>query len=227
MNELQSNNVLASWIIEKSKFQNHNGEFPLFTKGLLPVRKDEQLSGQASLQSLKPSKAGRKGQLFCRREQSHKYLRASASNSCVNDLCIDLKPQITTYTVQSGRPTRSSLLRSAHQSASLSRNIPIQHERLSAESSPGRASRERRGLQVMSTSLGETVHSFLVGARYNRNCIDSQAFQKYGLFVSRRQPGVSFLTNSKIDGQMTIQRQEDEAVTEQETQVNEPDMNPR
>ncbi|XP_018119250.1 uncharacterized protein LOC108717037 isoform X2 [Xenopus laevis] len=219
MNEMQSNNVLATWIIEKSKIHNHSGELPLFTQGLLSVRKDEQLSGQASLQSPKPSKAGRKGQLFCRREQSHKYLMASVSNSCVNDLSIDLKPQITTYTVQFGRPTRSSLLRSAHQSASLSRTIPIQHELLSAESSPGRASRERRGLQEMPTSLGETAHSFLVGARYNRNCIDSQAFQKYGLFVSRRQPRVSFLTNSKIDGQMTNQRQEDEAVTGHQTQV--------
>ncbi|MEE6501130.1 hypothetical protein FKM82_004075 [Ascaphus truei] len=71
----------------------------------------------------------------------------------------------------------------------------------SSESHTGGASRQRRGLQMVSTSLGETVHSFLVGARYNRHCLDSQAFQKYGLFISRNHPRISFLTPCKTDHQ--------------------------
>ncbi|XP_071999031.1 uncharacterized protein [Engystomops pustulosus] len=176
---------------------------------------DEQLSGQPSLQSPKPSRAGREGQLYCRRAQSHRYLMASVSKSAINDPAIDLKPQITSYTVLFGRPTRSSLLRSAHQSAYISSSIPMERglKKISSEACSGRASRQngtlmqntkvsnshisKSGLQVM--FLEETVRSFLIGARYNRNCLDSQAFQKYGLFVSRSQPKVSFLTQCSAD----------------------------
>ncbi|XP_056419154.1 uncharacterized protein LOC130360632 isoform X2 [Hyla sarda] len=177
--------------------------------------KDEQLSGQPSHQSLKPSRAGREGQLYCRRTQSHRYLTASVSESAVNDPSIDLKPQITTYSVLFGRPTRSSLLRAAHQSACVSSGIPVEHglKKISSEACSGRASRQKgimmkmprvlnsnnakSGLQMM--FLEETVHSFLIGARYNRNYLDSQAFQKYGLFVSRCEPNVSFLTQCSAD----------------------------
>ncbi|XP_069830325.1 uncharacterized protein [Dendropsophus ebraccatus] len=213
--QLRSGNGLADWMIEKSKIQNHNGEYCLFTLGMLSTRKDEQLSGQPSLQSLKPSRAGREGQLYCRRAQSHRYLMASVSESAVNDLTIDLKPQITTYSVLFGRPTRSSLLRSAHQSACVSSSIPVERglKKISSEACSGRASRQKgtmiqtsrvpnlnatkSGLQMM--FLEETVHSFLIGARYNRNYLDSQAFQKYGLFVSRNEPKVSFLTQCSAD----------------------------
>ncbi|XP_075425487.1 uncharacterized protein LOC142465411 isoform X2 [Ascaphus truei] len=143
--------VLADWIIEKSQVQNHNGEFPLFNQDLLSSRKDEQLSGQTSLQSPKPSRAGRRGQLFCTLEQSHKYLMASVSESSVNDLAIDLKPQIATYTVQFGRPTRASLLRSAHQSASLSRNIQIE------QGLQKRTASIRRRFRNMDFSFLETI----------------------------------------------------------------------
>ncbi|KAM4040913.1 uncharacterized protein ACNLHF_012159 [Anomaloglossus baeobatrachus] len=211
----KSGSALADWMIEKGKIQNHNGEFSLFTLGMLSTRKDEQLSGQPSLQSPKSSRSGREGQLYCRRIQSHKYLMASVSESAANDLTIDPKPQITTYSVQFGRPTRSSLLRSAHQSACASSSIPMERGRkkISSEACSGRASRQKGtmmpitkmpnsdifkpGLQMM--FLEETVHSFLIGARYNRNCLDSQAFQKYGLFVSRSQPQVSFLTQCSAD----------------------------
>ncbi|XP_043926857.1 uncharacterized protein LOC122801405 [Protopterus annectens] len=48
----------------------------------------------------------------------------------------------------------------------------------------------------MSTPDGESVHSFLIGARYNRsNCIDSKALTKYGVFLSRSYP-LSFLTQN-------------------------------
>ncbi|XP_073529175.1 uncharacterized protein [Phyllobates terribilis] len=175
--QLKSGSALADWMIEKGKIQNHNGEFSLFTLGMLSTRKDEQLSGQPSLQSLKPSRAGREGQLYCRRVQSHKYLMASVSESAANDLAIEPKPQTTTYSVQFGRPTRSSLLRSAHQSASVSSNIPMERglKKISSEACSGRASRQKG------------------------NCLDSQAFQKYGLFVSRSQPKVSFLTQCSAD----------------------------
>ncbi|XP_063297097.1 uncharacterized protein LOC134585589 [Pelobates fuscus] len=198
--ELKADEVLPDWIIEKSKVHNHTGEFPLFKQKMLSTRKDEQLSGRPSLQSPKLSKAER-GQLFNRLEQSHKYLMATMSESSINDLAIDQKPQITTYTIQFGRPTRSSLLRSAHQSASLSRTIPgeLELHKRSLGQGTGRASSHSSGLQAM--SLGETVHSFLVGARYNRNCLDSQAFKKYGLFISRCQPRVTFLTHCSAEHQ--------------------------
>ncbi|XP_077149054.1 uncharacterized protein LOC143810029 [Ranitomeya variabilis] len=211
--QLKSGSALADWIIEKGKIPNHNGEFSLFTLGMLSTRKDEQLSGQPSLQSLKPSRAGREGQLYCRRVQSHQYLMASVSESAANDLAIDPKPQITTYSVQFGRPTRSSLLRLAHQSASVSSSIPMERglKKNSSEACSGRASRQK-GLQTM--FLEETVHSFLIGARYNRNCLDSQAFQKYGLFVSRSQPKVSFLTQCSADHKMRLDQSADSTVKE-------------
>ncbi|KAM8953136.1 uncharacterized protein RCH25_043925 [Pelodytes ibericus] len=218
--ELKSDEGLPDWTIKKSKVQNHTGELPLFKQRMLSTRKDEQLSGQPSLQSPKPSRAER-GQLFNRLEQSHKYLMASMLGSSVNDPAIDQKSRIATYTVQFGRPTRSSLLRSAHQSASLNRNIPAEHElhKLSLGSCTGRASRQSTGLQVM--SLGETVHSFLVGARYNRNYLDSQAFQKYGLFISRSQPRVTFLTECEGEHQ----RKQDQVITGHMMQVKGNDNN--
>ncbi|KAM5165135.1 uncharacterized protein ACMZJ9_007566 [Mantella aurantiaca] len=196
----KSDEILADWIIEKSKIQNHNGELPLFRQGLLSTRKDEQLSGQSSRHSPKASKAGREGQLLCRKTQSHRYLMATVTESSLSDPSIDLKPKITTYTVLFGRPTRSSLLRSAHQSACISRSIPVEHRlrKTSSEVCSGRDSKQK-GLQAI--SLEETVHSFLTGARYNRRCIDSQAFQKYGLFISKSQPGVSFLAQRRVDHQ--------------------------
>lgn len=196
----KSDEVLEDWIIEKSKIQNHNGELPLFRQGLLSARKDEQLSGQSSLCSPKASKAGREEELFCRRAQSHSYLMATVSESSLSDPSIDRKPQVTTYTVLFGRPTRSSLLRSVHQSACISRSIPVEHRlrKTSSEACSGRASKQK-GLQAM--FLEETVHSFLTGARYNRSCLDSQAFQKYGLFISKSQPGVSFLAQCGVDHQ--------------------------
>ncbi|XP_068089410.1 uncharacterized protein [Hyperolius riggenbachi] len=194
----KSNNVLAEWIIKKSKIQNHSGDLPIFRNGLLSRRKDEQLSGQSSHRSPKSSRAEKAGQLFCRRAQSHTYLMATVSESSMSDPSIDLQPQITTYSTLFGRPTRSSLLRSAHQSACLSRSTPVENglRKTSSEPCSGKASRQK-GLEAM--SLEETVRSFLIGARYNRNCLDSQAFQKYGLFISRSQPGVSFLTQCKLD----------------------------
>ncbi|XP_072264123.1 uncharacterized protein [Pyxicephalus adspersus] len=196
----KSDEVLADWIIKKSKIENHNGELPLFRQGLLSTRKDEQLSGQSSFYSPKASKPWRVEQLFCRQAQSHRYLMATMSESSLSDPSIDLKPQVTTYTILLGRPTKSSLLRSAHQSACISRSIPVEHRlrKTSSEACSGKASKQK-GLQAM--SLEETAHSFLTGARYNRSCLDSQAFQKYGLFISKNQPGVSFLAQCRVDHQ--------------------------
>ncbi|KAM9316512.1 uncharacterized protein PAF06_007546 [Gastrophryne carolinensis] len=193
----KAHEVLPEWII--GKMQSYSGELPLFHLGLLSTRKDEQLSGQSSLQSLKPSRAGREVQLYCRRAQSHKYLMATVCESSASDPSINFKPQITTYGPLFGRPTRSNLLRSTHQSACRSGSLPVEHglRRTSSEAS-GRAARQK-GLEAK--SLEETVHSFLIGARYNRSFLDSKSFQKYGLFISKSQPGVSFLKQCKSDHQ--------------------------
>ncbi|XP_078058643.1 uncharacterized protein LOC144483952 [Mustelus asterias] len=45
-------------------------------------------------------------------------------------------------------------------------------------------------------SSGENVHSFLIGARYNRtNYLDSKAVEKHGLFICRNKPHIHFMAD--------------------------------
>ncbi|XP_078522046.1 uncharacterized protein LOC144791266 isoform X2 [Lissotriton helveticus] len=204
--ESEPHTEMMKWVLVKNKIQTHNGESTLFNERLLSSRKDEQLSGQCSLWCPKPSRAGMNlpcsnGEYFCTPERSHKYLQASVSETSVMDLTESTWPQNSTYGDRLGRPTRSSLLRTKHQLLSMSRSfhtIPNEAHG-SAEPSARRSCEQSEELQQLSASLGETVHSFLVGARYNRSTLDSQALQKYGLFISRTQPPVSFLVQCQRD----------------------------
>ncbi|XP_069071529.1 uncharacterized protein [Pleurodeles waltl] len=197
---------MMKWVLVKNKIQTHNGESTLFNERLLSSRKDEQLSGQHALQSPKTTKAGMhlpcsNGQHFCRPEGSHKYLQASVSETSVMDLTECTRPQNSTYGDRLGRPTRSSLLRTKHQLLSMSRSFHTMPTETQGSSEPSarRSCEQSEELQQLSASLGETVHSFLVGARYNRSSLDSQALQKYGLYISRTQPPVSFLIQCQRD----------------------------
>ncbi|XP_053316112.1 uncharacterized protein LOC128483838 [Spea bombifrons] len=193
--ELNSDDAQPDWVVERSKVRV--GELTFFKQNLLSSKQVKQLD-EISLPRLKPSRP-ESGPLYARIEKPHQYLKATLPKSSVNELDIGWKPQITTYNVQFGRPTRSSLLRSGHQSAAVTRNIPAKHElqKPPLESCAGRTLKQSKRLQTM--SLGETDHSFLVGARYNRKYLDSQAFQKYGLFISRSKHGVTFLTQCTME----------------------------
>ncbi|XP_058846482.1 uncharacterized protein LOC131698003 [Acipenser ruthenus] len=78
-------------------------------------------------------------------------------------------------------------------SASLSVSAPKEY-------SSYRSPLNRKELHPVCTFAGENVHSFLSGARYNRDRImDFAAVDKYGLYLTRNKPNESFLTHSDVD----------------------------
>ncbi|XP_051779285.1 uncharacterized protein LOC114645332 [Erpetoichthys calabaricus] len=204
--------VMANWVMELSKQQKHSGESPLFTEQLLSSSKDEQLSGQPPSQSLKPLKArttSPEGQLFYRPGRSHRYLQASVSESTAYELTEKSRPQSATLNPLLGRPTRSSLLRIKHLALSAACNTSVKETALQSPKDHvirGTA-QHRKTLQAVSTSAGENIHSFLIGARYNRErIIDFVAADKFGLYLCRTNPSHSFLRYSNINIAEVINR---------------------
>ncbi|XP_066566341.1 uncharacterized protein LOC136753860 [Amia ocellicauda] len=201
--EQKTEDVMPNWVTEINRIQKHNGQAPLFTEHMLSPIKDEQLSGQPSTKSLKPLRArttSPEGQLFYRPERSHRYLQASVFESAAEEWAE--RPQSTFPVTHLGRPTRSSILRTRHLALSVASDP---HHKERATLTPKKCSSSRpplnpRELQPVCTSVGENVHSFLIGARYNRErYMDFVAVDKYGLYLSRSNPRCPFLTHSNAD----------------------------
>ncbi|XP_015216508.1 uncharacterized protein [Lepisosteus oculatus] len=199
--EQKFEDVLSNWVTEINGIQKHSGQAPLFTENMLSPIKDEQLSGQPLPKSLKPLKArttSPEGQLFYRPERSHRYLQATVFESDAHGRTE--RPQSALPALHLGRPTRSSLLRTRYLSPSVSKDF---HQKDKTTPSPKKCSSSRlplnlKELQRACTSVGEDVHSFLIGARYNRErYMDSVAVEKYGVYLSRSYPNCAFLTQSE------------------------------
>nr|XP_014347572.1 PREDICTED: uncharacterized protein LOC106704634 isoform X2 [Latimeria chalumnae] len=198
--------VMAKWAVDVNNVQKHNGEAPLFTERLLSPIKKEQLSGQSSYQSLKPSQIEEampcsEVQLFYRPERSYKYLQASIPESSAYDLSETIRPTKETFEAELGRPTKTSLLRARYSALSYSnRKAKMETCKRLHDFILISSYKNIKQLQAVSSAVGESVHSFLIGARYNRlNSRDFKAVKDYGLIVSRSQPNFSFLNHSDLD----------------------------
>ncbi|XP_048398774.1 uncharacterized protein LOC125457983 isoform X2 [Stegostoma tigrinum] len=206
---------MENWVTEIFKIWEHNGGPLPFTECSLLSRKIGQLLGlpfslPSSAESNWTTSASDR-QLFCRPERTHKYLRASIYGSTVYDLTEKDRIRNQATDIQLGRPTRSSLLRARHCSLSTFNDKNSREKRQrSCDFSAIRCHQYMKALKPVPNSSGENIHSFLIGARYNRtNYLDSKAVERHGLFICRNKPYIHFIVDHGRKQNKKIQTQEE------------------
>ncbi|XP_066266691.1 protein PRRC2A-like isoform X1 [Branchiostoma lanceolatum] len=180
-----------AWVLEVRSQQTHSGEAALLTSQLLASNKGEQTVG------VKPKKPKFKkivvnGLTYHRPMKAHQFLTAA-----------DTASETSSEASSLGRPTRASLLRARHHrsqsapSSQTSTDIKRYLQRMK-DTRPltGKLPKE---LNPIVAEDGETVHAFLIGARYNRSQVmDVQSLNRFGLFVPRANPNGCFLTQPEL-----------------------------
>ncbi|XP_052215656.1 uncharacterized protein LOC127834094 isoform X2 [Dreissena polymorpha] len=194
------------WVSDVQREVTHSGESPLFTNKLFPTGKFEQEHGvinfeRALLSSAssrrRPTAAPRRRHLNGRREfyrpnSTHQYLSATdLRNMNENEEILG----------KYGRPTRTTLLRARQRTHS----APVNAYDLRRENN--KRAEEIRNNSLFQTSKeyinifatdGETMHSFLTGARYNRaHLLDSKGLTVYGVYMPRENPTECFITGQR------------------------------
>ncbi|XP_063967131.1 uncharacterized protein LOC129279189 [Lytechinus pictus] len=200
-----------SWIGKYNKELNHTGEQPLMVQRFLSNNKQEQQDGVLPASS-RPQSRFRVDRDDEREYQQglslHQYLTATEMPGQSEKL-VD---------VRHGRPTRTSLLRARQRT----KNIPVlektkldlrddihylQEQTLKREDKYKSVDVPEE-LQPL-TEGEETVHQFLVGARYNRAYYrDAKCFNKVGLYVSRENPQHCFLKNGTTQESLLANKSE-------------------
>ncbi|XP_072427791.1 uncharacterized protein [Chiloscyllium punctatum] len=215
---------MINWVTEIFKMREHNGGPSPFTECPLLSSKNEQLlrspfsllSSSERNWTIPPSDR----QLFYRPERTHKYLSASVYGSTVYDLTEKDRIRNRATDIQLGRPTRSSLLRAKYCSLStFSDQRSREKEQRSCDFSAIRCHQYMKALKPVPNFSGENIHSFLIGARYNRtNYLDSKAVERHGLFICRNKPYIHFIVdhgkeqNKKMHTQEVSKLQEEPIV---------------
>ncbi|XP_019634881.1 PREDICTED: uncharacterized protein LOC109477871 isoform X1 [Branchiostoma belcheri] len=180
-----------AWVLTVSSQQTHSGEAALLTSQLLASNKGEQTVG------VKPKKPKYKkivvnGLTYHRPMKAHQFLTAA-----------DTASETSSEASSLGRPTRASLLRARHHrsqsapSSQTSTDIKRYLQRMKDQRPlTGKLPKE---LNPIVAEDGETVHAFLIGARYNRSQVmDVQSLNRFGLFVPRSNPNGCFLTQPEM-----------------------------
>lgn len=185
------------YVADYTKETVHSGESPLFTNKLLAQNKLEQQYGPIVWNKalLKPNKCGppltKNGVTYYRPIKAHQFLtNTELRNASAGEVDIKL-----------GRPTRAMLLRARQRcnSAPLNSYETRRENQRKSESrlSVTRPSSAQSG-KGPSVSLpeGESMHSFLIGARYNRaHYLDSKSLFRCGVYMPRSNPGQAFFVD--------------------------------
>ncbi|XP_013381543.1 uncharacterized protein LOC106152481 isoform X2 [Lingula anatina] len=190
--EFTAEHGTPKYVMDISNQVSHSGESPLFLSKLLPANKLEQRNGPIKWHKalLQPNKCApplkQNGQTFYRPNSTHQYLTTTElKNSAMNEV-----------NVQLGKPTRASLLRARHRCSSAPVNAYEQRRqtpRVPPVSRPQSASSGIRRAPQPQVPAGESVHSFLIGARYNNaHYLDSKSLFKFGVYMPRSNPGQTF-----------------------------------
>lgn len=197
--QYEKNGGSPFWLAEIQRETTHSGESPLFTNKLLASGKFEQEHGYLKFERailgsgkkrLWSAPNRRKAQKqFYRQNRTHQYLSATDLRKFSDlDECV----------IKYGRPTRTTLLRAMQRSNS----APVNAYDLRRENM--RRVEDLRNHSIFYTSKefyniyssdGETMHSFLTGARYNRaHLLDSKGLEVYGVYMPRENPAGCFMT---------------------------------
>ncbi|KAK3744309.1 hypothetical protein RRG08_030392 [Elysia crispata] len=189
-----------AWSILVHNSPSYTDESPLITNNLLAASKSAQINGISlhNRTSLLPKKCPRpermEARAYYRPNRMHQYLSATElKNSASEDA-----------SVMYGRPTRTTLLRARQRSNSAPHN-QLEKKRDFAQrideikTAPAGNGHTTEYLQLQSVRDGESLHSYLTGARYNRaHCLDSKSVEHNGVYMPRHNPALgSFFTGPK------------------------------
>ncbi|KAK7091084.1 uncharacterized protein [Littorina saxatilis] len=176
------------WTLEAHRQPTHSGESPLIINKFLSPSKHEQVNGTDRWTRVS-SRAGRssappcpQGGKYYRPNRMHQYLTATElRNAAGND-------DVLRY----GRPTRTTLLRARqrvnHPAESFTSRRQLEH-RMDELKNASVFSNPKEITQHQTEVEGETFHSFLTGARYNRaHHLDSKSLTQYGVYMPRDNP---------------------------------------
>ncbi|XP_046573097.1 uncharacterized protein LOC124281124 [Haliotis rubra] len=185
-----------TWSVEASKEVTHSGESPLFLhKFMSPSKEEHQYIRLSKSAVLNPNKCqpplSRDGVTYYRPNRTHQYLTAT-----------ELKDQSQNeVNLKYGRPTRTTLLRARQRTNSAPVNsYEIRREIMKREGEIRIGSaytNPKEFLQELHATNGESFHSFITGARYNRaHCLDSKSLTRYGVYMPRTNPTACFVTGT-------------------------------
>ncbi|GFO40059.1 hypothetical protein PoB_006656400 [Plakobranchus ocellatus] len=167
--EMAKHGGSPSWSILVHNSPSYTDESPLITNNLLAASKLAQINGinMYNRTSLLPKKCPRsakpEGAAYYRPNRMHQYLSATElKNSASEDV-----------NIKYGRPTRTTLLRARQRSNSAPSNHLEKKQNFAQrldelKTAPGSAPTNTEYLQLQSVRDGESLHSYLTGARYNR-----------------------------------------------------------
>ncbi|XP_046349905.2 uncharacterized protein LOC124130894 [Haliotis rufescens] len=188
-----------TWSVEASKEVTHSGESPLFLhKFMSPSKEEHQYIRLSKSAVLNPNKCqpplSRDGVTYYRPNRTHQYLSAT-----------ELKDQSQNeVNLKYGRPTRTTLLRARQRTNSAPVNsYEIRRETMKREGEIKTGSaytNTKEFFQELHATNGESFHSFITGARYNRaHCLDSKSLTMYGVYMPRNNPTACFVTHKLKD----------------------------
>jgi len=207
-----------AWVNDVTEEPSHSGESPLFTQKLLAASRVEQkFEQQFPLQfNKKPihSKTPRAASAsYYRPNSAHRYLSAT-SQEVVDGLSeADSETHL-------GRPTRTTLLRARQRCNSAPVNAYQARRELQKKNEEklelkrnlyNNVGNNMRDMMSTPSNDGESMHSFLVGARYNRaNCVDAKGLSDFGVYMARNNPLNCFLADSRKPPSQDITHYEDD-----------------
>ncbi|KAL5005345.1 hypothetical protein ScPMuIL_018801 [Solemya velum] len=185
-----------SWAIDTSKEVTHSGESPLYIHRLLSPSKTEngyqhnfrlEKSLLRDRRLATPPKRPRTS--YYRANRTHQYLSATELRN----------HSVSEVNLLYGRPTRTTLLRARHRCNSApSASLDSRREIVLSKSSTSTMSPYHfasRNMIHFYTESGESMHSFLVGSRYNRaHFFDAKGLSSYGVYMPRNNPKGCFMT---------------------------------
>ncbi|KAJ8030571.1 hypothetical protein HOLleu_27025 [Holothuria leucospilota] len=192
MKEKQTGNSGSpSWAWKAQKKLNHTGEQPLIVQEYLSSYKKEQEDGvlpakKQHTQRFRSKSAGanNRGELYQLSITSHQFLTATEMPN-ESEKIVDHRH---------GRPTRTSLLRARKRIPSapgVKATVEVRTDLHLQQSLAAKREEKYKTVDVPEellpiTDSGETVHQFLVGARYNRGHYrDAKCLTRLGLYVCR------------------------------------------
>lgn len=203
------------WVSEVQREITNSGESPLFTNHLLSSGKFEQEQGVVNFErallhnNTRRRIAPRRRHLNDRKE----YYRPNSTHQYLSATDLRNLHENEENMVRYGRPTRTTLLRARQRTSSApvnaydvrrENNRRTEEARNNANIQPLKDLFERDYIRVSYSYLnifaseGESVHSFLTGARYNRaHLVDSKGLALYGVYMPRGHPSDCFITGPR------------------------------
>ncbi|XP_064615165.1 uncharacterized protein LOC135479276 [Liolophura sinensis] len=185
-----------AWVCEASREVTHGGESPLIVNKFLaasrvePPRSAQSRRSARSARNSKTPPPKKEGVLYYRPNRTHQYLTSTELKDCSQG----------ESNIKYGRPTRTTLLRARQRSNSAPINAyEVRREmmkRAEERKSKSYLNNKQDVLNIWA-GFGESQHSWLIGARYNRaHYVDAKSFSLYGMYMPRNNPMGCFATHS-------------------------------